>query len=142
MSSTAGDILVDLRDVLRASGLFAEVSIGLAPDSARFPRAELHLSAVKETTPDDNPAARWLTLRTRLAITVRGAGAEHLRAWELAELAQAALLADRFRSQRCRDLPTGRATELGVAELSPHAKPPLAEVSFEIRCNVELEANP
>jgi hypothetical protein len=142
VSSTAGDILVNLRDALRASGLFAEVSIGPAVDTGKFPRAELHLSAVKETVPDDNPAARWLMLRARLAITVRGAGAEQLRAWELAEAAGAALLADRFRGQRCRDLPTGRATELGVAELSPHAKPPLAEVSFEIRCNLELEANP
>ena len=59
------------------------------------------------------------------------------RATELAESAAEALLEDRFRSQNCRDLATGKATAIGPLKVEPKVKHPNLAVTFEVRCNFE-----
>ena len=139
MSSTVADILNDLRETLAGAGDFSAVLVAPVGDSTYWPRAELTLSGLDERPADDRPGGRWTTIRARVCIHVRDAdpAAGLVRALELAEAAGTALLADRFRGQRCRDLPTGKATEIGPARVEPPVKAPYLALSFEVRCNFE-----
>jgi len=56
----------------------------------------------------------------------------------LCDVASAALLADPYRGGRCRNLPVGRATEVGRWQLSRTVKRPNVEMSFDVRCHFEL----
>ncbi len=142
MSSTSGDILTDICQTLRTGGEFAAVTIGPDNNAARWPRAEVILVSVDETQADDMSEGRWCTLKAKVCIHIRcdpGApGAEAFaRATGLAESAAEALLTDRFRSQSCRDLPTGKATSIGPLKVEPKVKEPYLTVAFEVRCNFE-----
>ncbi len=139
MSSTSGDILTDICQTLRTGGEFAAVTIGPDNDAARWPRAEVILVSVDETQAEDMSEGRWCTLKAKVCIHVRcDEPAETLaRATGLAESAAEAILTDRFRSQSCRDLPTGKATSIGPLKVEPKVKEPYLAVAFEVRCNFE-----
>lgn len=141
MPSTAGEILVDIRDALRGTGSFASVTLGGDKDAARWPRAEVVLVSMDQMPPDDRADGRWSALKAKVYIHVRSAeeGLALERALDLVEAAQGALLVDRFRGQRCRDLPIGNGTELGPARLEPHLRPPYLALAFEVRCHFESE---
>lgn len=143
MSSLIAEILSDLCEALRSAGVFEAVTVGPDADSARWPRAEVLLLSADEKHSDDAPDQRWTTLRASVRIQVRAAGPTDTleRGLQLAQDAQEAILADRFRGQRCRDLPIGKATELGPAKLEPHVKPPCLAVSFEVRCHFESQGS-
>ena len=138
MSSRAGDILTDLRDTLRRTGAFAAVTIGPDGDASRWPRAEILLVGLTEMPSDDLPGARWAALKVKVCIRVRSSPQEAVaRGLELAAAAQEALLEDRFRSQLCRDLPVGLATELGAVKVAAKVKPAGAGLSFGVVCHFE-----
>ncbi len=143
MSATVADILTDLRDTLRSTGDFQAVTLGPDADASRWPRVEVILVATEEKQADDAANSRWLTAQAQVRVYVRSTGgADALqRALALAESAQEALLVDRFRGQRCQDLPTGKATELGPVTVQPNVKAPHLAVSFEIRCCEEEEGS-
>ena len=136
MSSMIAEILGDLCEALRGAGVFEAVTVGPDADSARWPRAEVLLISTDEKHSDDAPDQRWTELRASVRIQVRAPRPSDAleRGLQLAQDAQEAILADRFRGQRCRDLPIGRATELGPAKAAPQVKPPTLAVSFEVRC--------
>ena len=139
MSSTAGDILTDICQVLRADDEFAAVTIGPDNNAARWPRAEVILVSVAESHADDNPTGRWCTLKAKVRIHVRcdDPAEAFARAAGLAESAGETLLADRFRSESCRDLPAGKATAIGPLKVEPKVKEPYLAVAFEVLCNFE-----
>ncbi len=141
MAGAIAEILTDLAEALRGSGAFRAVTIGPDQDAARWPRAEVLMASTSEERPDDLPDGRWIRLSAKVCIHVRSSGQADatVRALELAESAQQSLLADRFRGQRCLDLPVGRATEIGPARPEPLVRAPYAAVSFEVRCHFELE---
>ena len=143
MSATVANILIDLRDTLRSTGDFQAVTLGPDADASRWPRAEVILIATEEKQTDDAANSRWLTVQAQARVYVRSTGgADALqRALVLAESAEEALLADRFRGQRCQDLPTGKATQLGPVTVEPNVKAPHLAVSFEIRCRFEEEGS-
>lgn len=141
MSKTAPEILTDLCDAVRGTGAFHSVTIGPDEDATAYPRAEVLLVSTDEARPDDTADTRWTTLQATIRIHVRSH--EHAdaleRSLELAGLAQEAILTDRFRGQRCKHLPIGRATELGTAILVPRVKSPYLAVSFEVHCHFESD---
>ena len=141
MSSQARNILTDIRDTLRAADLFAAVTIGPDADSTQIPRAEVNLIGVDESLADDSPTGRFYTLRAKVCVHVRchKPSDAFARALDLAASACETLLTDRFRTNRCRDLSTGKATETGPLKIEPKVKKPYLAVAFEIRCNFELE---
>ncbi len=144
MPSKAGEILADIRDTLRAIGSFASVTTGPDRDAARWPRAEVQLVSIEQSPADDRAGRLWTCLRARLCLHVSAPeqGSALERAMELTDAAQQALRVDRFRNQRCRDLPVGLATELGPARVEPNVKSPYLAMSFEIRCHFESEGGP
>ncbi len=139
MSSTSGDILTDIYQTLRSDGEFAAVTIGPDNNAARWPRAEVILVSVDESQADDIPTGRWCTMKAKVCIHVRcdKPAEAFARAMGLAESAGEALLDDRFRSQNCRDLPTGKATAIGPLKVEPKVKEPYLAVAFEVCCNFE-----
>jgi len=139
--SNVGEILTDILDALRDTKAFAAVTLGPDSDAARWPRAEVLLVRVERAQPDDSPQGAWWAIRAEVRICVRSTEETSAleRALELAETAQAAVLTDRFRGQRCQDLPIGRATELGPADVEPAVKAPYLMVAFEVRCHFEAE---
>ena len=139
MSSTTGDILTDICQTLRDGGEFAAVTVGPDNNAARWPRAEVILVSVAESQADDKPEGRWCTMKAKVCIHVRSdePADAFARATDLAESAREALLTDRFRSQHCRDLPTGKATETGPLKVESKVKAPYLAVAFEVRCNFE-----
>jgi len=143
VADTIHEILHDLGDSLRGTDAFASVTVGPDPDGARWPRAEVLFASADDRRPDDRSDGRWTTLRATVRISVRSSrpGDALGRALGLAGSAQEAILADRFRGQRCRDLPVGRATELGPVQTEPRLKPPHLAVSFEVRCHFETEGS-
>ncbi|MCK4626069.1 MAG: hypothetical protein KAV00_12205 [Phycisphaerae bacterium] len=143
MSSQARNILIDIRDTLRVADLFAAVTIGTDADSAQIPRAEVNLIGVDESLATDSPSGRWYVLRAKVCVHVRchNTSDAFARALDLSASACEALLADRFRTNMCMDLPTGKATETGPLKIEPKVKKPYLAVTFEIRCNFESEAS-
>lgn len=139
MSSTSGDILTDICQALRSDGQFAAVTIGPDNNAAQWPRAEVILVSVDASPAGDRLGWLWRTLKADVCIHVRcGEPAEaYARATELAESAAESLLIDRFRSQNCRDLPTGKATSIGPLKIESKVKKPYLAVAFEVRCNFE-----
>ncbi len=137
MSSTSGDILTDICQTLRTGGEFAAVTIGPDNNAARWPRVEVILVSVDETQADDTPEGRWCTLKAKVCIHIRcdEPAEAFARALDLAESASEALLADRFRSQSCLDLPVGKATSIGPLRVEPKVKEPYLAVAFEVLCN-------
>lgn len=73
MPSTAGEILVDIRDTLRGTGSFASVTLGGDKDAARWPRAEIMLVSMNQMPPDDRADGRWSALKAKVYIHVRSA---------------------------------------------------------------------
>ncbi len=141
MSSKARDILTNIRDTLRVSDIFADVTIGPDSDSAQIPRAEVNLIGVDESPANDRPTGKFCTLRAKVCVHVQCHKPSNAfaRALDLAASACEALLTDRFRNDDCRDLPTGKATETGPLKIEPKVKKPYLAVTFEIRCNFESE---
>lgn len=138
MSSITNDILGDLRDTLRDAGLFASVNLGGDRDTNRWPRAVVEPAGV-EQSPDDAPS-RWLSVRAAVRVLCRSESPENLtRALDLAQSAQAALLVDPGRGQRCQDLPAGRATQIGRLAIESGHPPYLAVVAFDVACHVDME---
>ncbi len=139
MSVDAVDILNDICLTLRGCGAFESVTIGPDDNAARWPRAEVILRSVDESPSVDEADGRWRTLKALVRIHVRSdepAGA-FWRVLELAQTACEALLVDRFRSQSCRDLSIGKATEFSALKVEPKVKAPYLAVAFEVRCCFE-----
>jgi len=139
MSSTA-DVLQDLLQTLRAGGAFALVSLGEAGSATAAPRATLAYEGEEAFPSDDGAASRWIRLRARVIVHTRSENAAQalLRASDLCQAAGQAILSDPYRGQRCRDLPIGRATEIGRSEMSSGAFRPEVEMSFAVRCHFEV----
>lgn len=143
MPNQTGEILADICEVLHGTGLFAGVTLGPDRDAARWPRAEVMFLSVDQVLADDSHGGHWFTLKARAHVYARSAeeGSTLQRALELANAAQSALLIDRFRNQRCRDLPVGSATDLGPVRVDPPLRPPHVALAFEIRCHFESEGD-
>jgi len=141
VTSTEAAILTDLCETVRATGAFAAVTIGPDADSARWPRAEILFESLRRIPAEDRADAFWcaLTARVRISLRLASGSADPQRALDLAETVGQALLVDRFRGQRCRDLPIGRATELGPTQLKTDLKQPYLAASFEVRCHFESQ---
>jgi hypothetical protein len=136
-----GEILTDILDAIRNTEAFAAVTLGPDNDAARWPRAEVVPITIEHLQPEDAPEGQWCALSAQVYIHVRStekaSGLE--RALSLAGTAQAAVLTDRFRTHRCRDLPIGKATELGPAKFKPEVRSPYLAVAFEVRCHFEFQ---
>jgi hypothetical protein len=143
MSNTAGEILLDIRDTLRSAGLFSSVTVGADADGAGAPRAEVVFTGLDESPADDAPLGRQVTLRARVVIHAKlgPPGGVLDRLLDLAGQAGAALLSDRFRGTRCRDLPIGRGTEIGHVSPEPSVRTPQA-VGFDVRCHYLTQETP
>lgn len=141
MTSTAGEILTDIRDTISGTGAFAEVTLGSHKDSVSWPRAEVLWASLDQAQADDTPGSHWLTLEAKVCVYVHSTGERKAldRALDLAQTAQEALLADRFRGQRCRDLPVGKATELGLTKVERGTRSPYLSLVFEVACHFESE---
>ena len=139
LSSAIGAILTNIRQTLRGTGAFAAVTVGPDTDSACWPRAEVGPISVDHARADDTPNDQWCALKTEVRLHVRstGQGEALSRALELAESTQEAILTDRFRGQQCRDLPIGKATELGPIRLDPAVRAPYVCAAFEVLCHFE-----
>lgn len=135
MASTASDILQDLADTLRATGQFAQVTIGPGGSNTAVPRANVLYESTEDFQPDDQPDQRWARLRSRIAIRTRcqDPAAAVTRANDLCAPAAAALMTDPYRGGRCQVLPIGRATEVGRCDLMTTLRRPEVEMSFSIR---------
>jgi hypothetical protein len=144
VSERATEILYDLVSSLRASELFALVTLGGCGSSGGVPRAAVLLEGQDFFQADDCPATLWVRLRVRIAIHLRSDdSAESIdRAGQLCASSVQALLSDPYRGQRCKDLPMGRATEIGRTELVPGLKRPEAEVTLTVRCHFEIQGQP
>ena len=131
--------MANIGETLRGTGAFAAVTVGPDTDSACWPRAELVLLSVDHASADDTPNGQWCALKAEVRLHVRstGHGQALSRVLQLAELAQEVILTDRFRGQQCRDLPIGKATELGLIRLKPEIRAPYVCATFEVRCHFE-----
>jgi hypothetical protein len=136
---SAADVLQDLLQTLRGTGLFALVSLGDAGTASVVPRASVWYDGQEVFPSDDDVANRWVRLRARVTVHTRSENASEaiLRAADLSEAAGEAILSDPYRGKRCLDLPIGRATEVGRSEMSFASKRPEAEMSFTVRCHFE-----
>lgn len=136
--TVANQILQDLVSVLRACGHFATVTLGTVGDTAA-PRAAVHYEGQDFFSADDRPAARYVRLRCRVTIHTRcsHAGEQAARELDLSAAACEALLVDPYRGNLCRDLPIGKATEIGRIESAPTNRPEV-ETSFAVRCHFEI----
>jgi hypothetical protein len=144
MSEPATDILQDIASSLQAAGHFALVTLGSAGPAGEVPRAAVLLEGQDYFQADDRSSALWGRLRARVAVHVRCDNeADALaRAGQLSADCVQTLLADPYRGGRCKDLPIGRATEVGRVELTPGLRRPEAEVSLAVRCHFEIEGTP
>jgi len=141
MACEAAEILDDLVDALRATGEFSSVTLGESGSATDVPRCSVIYEGTESFLPDDSPAARWVRLRAIVSIHARSIDSARglRRADELSEQAMNSLLVDPFRGGRCRDLPIGRATEIGRCRLSRRPKRPEVEMTFDIRCHFETQ---
>ena len=135
MASTATDILQDLASALRATGQFAQVTIGQGGSSSAVPRADVLFEGTEDFPADDHPDQRWVRLRSRIAIRTRNqdTAAGIARANDLCVSAAAALMVDPHRGGSCQVLPIGRATEVGRCDLAASLRRPEIEMSFGVR---------
>ena len=141
MSSPPTEILDDLVETLRGTGLFRVVS--LEDDaSGEIPRAVVALDGYEFLTPDDSAGKAWGRLSAGVSVRTRGLSAAETvkRAGDLCDLAMAALAQDAFRGGLCGDLPIGKATELGRARPIAGLRRPEAGMVFDVRCHFETEA--
>jgi hypothetical protein len=136
--AVANEIIQNLVESLRACGHFAAVTLGGGGDTI-VPRAAVHYEGQDFFPADDRPAARYVRLRCRVVIHTRcsHAGEQAARELDLSAIACEALLADPYRSGRCRDLPIGKATEIGRVDVGSTSRPEV-ETSFAVRCHFEL----
>lgn len=141
MASAPSLILQDIVSALRSSGEFQLVTLGRVDDETRIPRAHVLCEGQDVFQSDDTPASQWARLRVRIVVRTRSAsdGDGLSRAHDLCESARESLLSDVFRNQQCRDLPIGRATEIGSTEVVGGMKQPVAEMAFDVRCHFEIE---
>ena len=141
MASVVTEILQDLLEALRATGKFRLVSLGEAPSATDVPRASVLYEGQESLQPDDSASATWHQLRISVSVHTRSTEAAEAitRSNELCEEAMGALLQDPYRGNRCRDLPVGRATEIGRSQLVRGLKRPEVEVTFDVRCHLETE---
>jgi hypothetical protein len=141
LAAPATEILQDLASVLRGGGLFALVTLGPSGSASEVPRAAVVFEGQDFFQADDDISALWLRLRLRIAVHIRcDDPAESIaRAGQLCASVAEAILEDPYRSGRCRDLPIGRATEIGRTEFTPGLRRPEAEVSLAVRCHFQIE---
>ncbi len=135
MASTASEILQDLADTLRATGEFAQVTVGPGGSNTAVPRASVLLESAEYFQPDDSPTGQWVRLRSRITIRTRNqdASAAVMRANDLCTSAAASLMTDAYRGGRCMALPIGLPTEVGRSDLSTSLRRPEVEMSFGVR---------
>ena len=141
MASETAAILESIVETLRSAGVFASVELGERGSATEVPRANVLPECEETLRPDDLADARWLRLSARVILRTRADNrAEGLsRLMDLHRAAADALLADRFRGGLCRDLPVGRATELGRAEVARGIRRPELEMSFPVRCHYQVQ---
>ena len=151
MSSVETEILNDIVTALRDSGAFALVELGGSESQSAVPRATVVYESRQTFASDGFPTSRWVRLQGRIFIRTRcespaeGVG----RTVDLAQAAADAILQDPYRSQRCHDLPIGRATEVQQTRWARSARyperknsldvrAPQREISLIVRCHYEL----
>lgn len=144
MASTETAICRDAAAALAASGLFAETHVGLDAASNAVPRASVAVEGREVFLSDDRPNGLWVRLRLRVFVRDRAdnVGDGVARTADLCAAAGAALLADPKRGGLCRDLPVGRATELGATDKVTGVRRPAVEASLAVRCHYETEDAP
>jgi len=141
MSSVTTDILQDLTQTLRNSGLFQSVTTGSRGTDTAIPRAAIICEREETLAPDDSASSRWGRMRAIVKIHTR-CGTSSYATSRLADLVAAvseALLADPYRSGLCRDLPIGRATEIDGCRAATDLKRPEIEAGIDIRCHFEIQ---
>ena len=141
MASVATEILHDVAERLRTSGLFAEVAVGSPAAASAVPRASVAYDGHDVFLSDDRANVLWVRLRARVVMHSRAArddGRLALAA-DLASAVTNVLMADPWRGERCRDLPVGRATEVGRAEVASGGRGSEVEIALAVRCHYEIE---
>ncbi len=141
MSSVTTDILNDIVQTLRDSGLFQSVTAGSRDIETAVPRAIVSSEREETLTPDDSADTRWGRLRIAIKIHTR-CGESPDAVSRIADLAAAvieSLLDDPFRSDLCCDLPVGRATEIDGCRTVTDLKRPEVEAAIDIRCHFEIQ---
>ena len=139
MSDTVTDILTDMVEALRTSGQFRLVCLQDAASSTDVPRACISYEGQESFAPDDCGQGRWIRLAATVSVHTRSTEPSE-RIGRICQLGQAAidaLLSDRFRGQRCTDLPIGQATEVSRIRLDCTGKRPEVEMTFDVRCHFQ-----
>ena len=141
MASIASEILQDIVNTLRDSGVFELVTLGEEESATGVPRAAVVFDGLESFVPDDTDCCRWQRLTARVKVHTRAMHASQAvtRLSELCLSARAAILADPYRTQQCCDLPIGRATEITRIEPMPGIRRPEAEATFALQCHFEVE---
>ncbi len=142
MASTVSNILTDLGDAIRESGLCRQVAMGVEASTSVVPRAHVMLTGVEYVTSDDAANQRWGRLRAQIHLRWRAAdaGDGQLQLAALAGEVTDALLADAYRGGLCSDLPLGRATEVTQGQPSSRLRRPEMELVLDVRCHFAQEA--
>lgn len=141
MTAKGTEILQDITETLRASGVFETVSLGEDAGSDALPRASVTLESFQTFACDDGGAESWVRLCVSIRMRVRAGDYSTAvsRLTDLAAEATEALMEDPYRGQRCLDLPVGRATEIGRLELTAGLRRPDLEGSVAARCHFEAQ---
>lgn len=136
MAETAGEILQDIVETIRGSGEFAMVTLGQAAAATSVPRAEVICEGQDFSPADDSPSGQFARLRIRVTVHTRvdSPAKAVTRGLELCQTTAEALLADPYRNERCRDLPIGKATEIGRFE-TVSGSSGVVEMAFTVRCH-------
>ena len=141
MAANAAEILQDIVNALRGTGVFEIVSLGDSGSSTVTPRASVLFDTEEFFQPDDVHSMRWIRLCARVRLRLRSANSAEgiARATDLCVAAAEAILEDPYRGQRCQHLPVGRATEVARCEINPSLRRPEIEVILAVRCHFETQ---
>jgi hypothetical protein len=138
--TVAAEIIQDIVSALRSGVGLALVTLGPAPSATAVPRAAVIYEGEDSFPADDSPDCRHARLACRVIIHARcdQPAQQATRAMELCTAAREAILADLYRGGRCRDLPIGRATEVGRAKHVGGVKGPEVEAVLAVCCHFQV----
>jgi hypothetical protein len=134
MSAPAENILLNIRDTLRAIAELGPVSLGGAHDSHELPRVELGVAGLADAAADDQADTQAATLEVTLRLYLRDGREALARALALAELARAALMTDPFRGGLARQTAAGPATQVGPSRVERSIDSPSLCLVLPVRC--------
>ena len=148
MSSTVSNILNNLVEVLRDTGVFATVQLGGDESNSAVPRAVVIHENIETIVSDSDFHLRYHRFNARILIRVHSAmpAEATTRLADLATIATDAIMADPYRNTNAQDLPIGKATEIfqtrtpkdqRYPERKTSVKPrrPEYEIVLAVRCH-------